>query len=366
MAEEASAMHRDFPRWYAAVEVGSNVERRDARWATVQSLADTADASMVEELVRLAFNTKSRPSRTGLDKIHAAYRQADDTFDSSNTAREMQVLAGATLAVLLEASEESAAIAALSVVTASMEGRRATQLPMNLPVLAKAAIERLADAERKRPSLGTLISVEPPKFDIEASIAKLKEQPNFEVLAQIFSSTANATRTALKVLATRQTNATRAIDRFIQVQDEELQMLWWLIGGRSTDLDCAFDAVPADAQPLVFAKELADDTSFLPGPRSINALLTRAGLKERKKLNIATAISAADSAWLTSLVGDSDPSPATQPIHFGIKRHLEVGGGETWVPAWAAIVGVDATCSFSALSLGTLFYRERLRASSYE
>lgn len=366
MAEDASVMHRDFPRWHAAVEVGHDTERRNARWATVHAIAQAADDSMVEALVRLAFGTRQPPPPPAMSKIHEAYREADDTFDPSNATREMQVFAGATLAVLIEPSKERAAVAALSVVTASMEGGRATQLPMDLPMLAKAAIEQLADAERKRPSLGALISAEPPKFDIEASITKLKEQQNYEVLVQAFNSIANATRAALKVLATRQANATRGIDRFIQVQDEELQMLWWLIGGRSTDLDCAFDAVPADAQPLVFAKELADYTAFLPGPRSIKSLLSRAGLKERKKLSIATAIAAANPDWLTSLAGKNDPSPVTQPIHFAIKRHLEVGGGDTWVPNWAAVVGVDAARTFSALSLGTLFYRERLLASSCE
>jgi len=32
------------------------------------------------------------------------------------------------------------------------------------------------------------------------------------------------------------------------------------------------------------------------------------------------------------------------------------------VPNWAAVVGVDAARQFSPLSLGTLFYRERLLA----
>jgi len=359
MPDEAPVMHRDFPRWHAAVAVGNETEHRNARWAAVHAIAEKADASMVEALVRLTFATKQLPSARTLSKIHEAYREADDSFDPSSAAREMQVLAGACLAVLLEANGDSAAIAALSVATASLGGGRTAKLPMDLPVLAEAAIERLADANRERPSLSGLISAEPPKFDFEAAVTKTKEQ-NWESIGQAFTLVGTSMRAALKALATRQTNATRAVDRLIRVQDEELQMLWWLTGARSIDLDCAFDAVPAAAQPLVFAKELADDTAFLPGPRSIKPLLSRAGLKERKKLTVAAALAAADATWLSSLPDESDPSPVTQPIHFAIKRHMEAGGGDTWVPNWAAVIGVDAGRQFSTLSLGTLFYRERL------
>lgn len=359
MADEAPVMHKDFPRWYAAVAVGNDTELRDARWASVHALTENADASMVETLVRLAFGTKQAPSSQSLSRIHEFYRKADDTFDTSRAAREVQVLAGACLAVLSEVSGDSAATASLSVVTAGLAGGRSAQLPMDLLTLAEAAIERLADANRARPSLDSLINAEPPKFDFEAAATKAKEG-SWEAVGQAFTLAANSARTATRALATRQANATRAIDRFIQVQDEELQMLWWLIGGRSVDLDCAFDAVPADAQPLVFASELANNTASLPGPRSIRPLLTRAGLKERKKLTIAAALSAAGARWLATVVAESDPSPVTQPIHFAIKRHLEAGGGDTWVPNWAAVVGVDAARQYPALSLGTLFYRERL------
>lgn len=361
MADETPVMHRDFPRWHAAVAVGNDTDLRDARWAAVHALAEKADASMVEALVRLAFATKQAPSGHALSKLYEAYREADDTFDSSSAAREMQVLAGACLAVLLEASGDSAATAALSVATSSLAGGRTAKLPMDLPALAEAAIERLADANRERPSLSSLINSESPKFDFEAAATKAREA-NWEAVGQAFTLAANSVRKATQALATRQANATRAIDRFIQVQDEELQMLWWLTGARSVDLDCAFDAVPANAQPLVFASELADSTAFLPGPRSIKPLLTRAGLKERKKLTLAATIGAASSTWLSTVVGEGDPSPVTQPIHFAIKRHLEAGGGDTWVPNWAAVVGVDAARQLSTLSLGTLFYRERLLA----
>jgi len=79
-------------------------------------------------------------------------------------------------------------------------------------------------------------------------------------------------------------------------------MLWWVFGERSEDFNQLLKEVPAKAQPLVFAKELADATKFLPGPVSTKGLLSRAGLKENKKVTIPEAVNACDTSWLKSLI----------------------------------------------------------------
>ena len=164
----------------------------------------------------------------------------------------------------------------------------------------------------------------------------------------------------MKAAAQRQASANRAVNQFVSIQDEELQMLWWLMGQRSWDYNCPFSAVPVPAQPLAFAKELADSTEFLPGPPSVKALLSRAGLEERKSVMIPAAINAVAPERLAQVVGEEDPSPVSSPIHFAIKRQLETGAGDTWVPGWAATTDVSADHAVSPLLLGVLFYRERL------
>lgn len=360
MVGGASPMHKDFPRWYAAVAIGDEAARRAARWEGLSMIADRADRATVEALVRLAFGTtRQPPSSHQLTRIHEDYALADETFDPRQAPREMEVLAGACLAMLFGRDDAVGAAAALSTACASFGGTRTPNLPMDLPLLAEAALERMADANRTRPSLTGHVSDESPKIDFEAAGAKAAEVTG-EALAEAFTLAANNIRTAFRTLATKQAKAIRAVDRFIQVQDEELQMLWWLTGGRSFDFDCAFDAVAAEAQPLVFAKELADSTAFLPGPRSIKPLLVRAGLKERKKLTVATALNAADASWLDKLVSEASPSPVTEPLHFAIQRQGEAGGGDAWVQGWAAVVGIEGARQASALALGVQFYRERL------
>ena len=358
MVDAVPAMHIDFPRWHAAVAVGADTEHRDARWAAVHALSESADRPTVEALVRLAFDTKRQPpSSRYLEKIHETFRQADGTFHPKRASGELPVFAGACLSLLFEKPSQIGAVAALSVTTAAFVGARAPNLPLDLVEMAEEALVRIADANRARPTLTTAMGM--PKVDVEAAVARIRSEFNAEAVAQALSLTAKWLDGAQNAFAQGHARAIQAIDRFIRVQDEELQMLWWLTGGRSFDLDCAFDMVEAAARPLVFAKELSDSTTSLPGPRSIKALLVRAGLEQRTVRTVAAVINAARPDWLLDLPGD-DPSPVTRPVHFAIKRQAEAGGGETWVPNWSAVVGVDGGREVSEVSLGLQFYRERL------
>lgn len=353
-------MHPDFPRWHDALSLGSDQERRAARWAGVSAVADDSTSPNIEALLRLAFKTRQPAAVAHVAKIKEAFKAADAGFDTKGNDREMQVLAGAVLSELMSRGGPDGAEAALGVTTAAFAGARKPGLPLDLAVIAEEAIDKIAEANRTRPKLRSYATTDTPKFDFEKAAAKVRETPSWDGVAEAFGLAADATRGALAVMARRQANAVNALDNFVRIQDEELQMLWWLIGQRSEDLDCAFDVVPVEAQALVFAKELADHTKVSPGPSSIRGLLSRAGLKDRRKIAVSAAISAADFAWLQDLVSESEPSPVSTPIHYGIKRQLETGAGDAWVAGWAAAIGIPVTFALSPLALGQLFYRERL------
>ncbi|SFB61055.1 GTPase-associated system all-helical protein GASH [Azotobacter beijerinckii] len=351
-------MHEDFARWYGEVSLDNDQVRRQARWEGISIIVRDADWNMVETLLRLAY--RGRPAPATVLAIRQAFKSADDTFEMSGNDRELQVLAGACLAVLMEQDEDAGAAAALAVTTAGLGGARKPGLPMDLAVLGEAAITHWGDVNRKRPSVAAYTPIGLPKFDFAKAATKVSEESSWESVSAAFTLAADSAGAAMNQLAQRQANAVRTIEHFVRVQDEELQMLWWLMGQRSSVYDCAFDAVPADVQPLVFASELANSTKFLPGPPSIKAILSRAGLKERKKVSITAAVNAADSDWLQELLGEADPSPISTPLHAAIKRQLDTGAGEAWIAGWAASTGCSATSTLSGLALGNFFYRERL------
>lgn len=354
-------MHKEFPRWYTSVNVGIDQSRLLARWNGITSAIENADWNRVEALIRLSFGGKATPTAEQVQGIQNAFLTADATFEQKGNARELQILSASALAVLMEdESEDLSGEAALATSTAFLSGARKTDLPMDLARLAESALNRQGVANRKRPSLLTKSRAEVPKVGFEKAIAKITEQSDSSGIAGAFALAADATKTALATLVQRHAASLEAIEKFTRAQDEELQLLWWLVGGYSEEYDCAFESVPAESQPFVLAYELSNHTEILPGPPSIKALLMKAGLKSRKKIAISDAVNSLRPEWATPIVEGIQPSPLTSPLHFAIVRQLETGRGEDWIAGWAASTGIAKGFSLSAVELAQSFYRERL------
>jgi hypothetical protein len=344
MAESTNAatMHPDFPRWYREVSVEENRERIAHRWTGVSSLVEDMNLNDVEALLRLVYRAKLRPSADSMARIRKFFKDADDLFDMQGNDREVEVLAGAALAVLLESNASIVAETALAITTTILEGARVAQLPMDLGALAETCIARIAESQRTRPIR-----------------TKLTLKKSKDALAQFDAAGVSS---ALDRAAEAINSAFASSDKFIAIQDEELDMLWWVLNERSDDLGKAFKDLPAKAQPLILAKELAQATAFCPGPRSVKGLLSRCGLKDSKKITIADAVNECDLDWLKALPMPAPLSPLAHPIHAAVARRIETGDKTTWVASWAATAGLDEKQSLNALALGNLFYREQLLA----
>ena len=61
----------------------------------------------------------------------------------------------------------------------------------------------------------------------------------------------------------------------LSIQREETDILWWLIGAFSNDLQSPFSSLPSDVAAVIAGKELADHVSHYPGPLSAVHILRR-------------------------------------------------------------------------------------------
>ncbi|MBE0548358.1 MAG: hypothetical protein IH627_12070 [Rubrivivax sp.] len=340
--------------------IGDLADQRQARWVGLTKVLAKADRETIEALARLAFATRQTPSAASLQGIRQMFKDADETFPSVGNDREMQVLAAACLAVLVgDMAADEAPAAALVVCTTSLGGARNPDLPMDLASIGRAAVRALGEVRRKRPDLASLANLASPKVDFEKSAAKVREN-NWEPVAQAFLLAATSTQTALGAVATRNANAMRVLDTYLRSQDEELQMLWWLVGEHCYVHGVAFEEVPATNRPLIFAASLADMTEALPGPGAVAGILARAGLRSHEPLEVAAAVNSAMTSWLEPLVKDQTISPVSAPLHFALARRLETGAGADWIRGWAATCAVDADFALPPLALAQQFYCERL------
>lgn len=277
-SKDVAPIHRDFGRWYREVDSVTDETRLQARWTGVKAVAQSADGDDLEALIRLVFRSRMAAAPASVQKIRGAFKDTDGTFEAYENDREMEILAGACLVALMDGGSSVGGAAALAITTACLSGARQPRIPMDLSVLAESAIDSIAEAERQRPDLDDGGPSKPLRLNFNKAVEKINEQQSWHILGEAFELAATDVRAALKVAFERQSDTLQAVNRFIRIQDEELQMLWWLTGQRSWDYDCSFNDVPVHARPLVLAKELADSTEFPPGPPSVIGLLSRAGL----------------------------------------------------------------------------------------
>lgn len=359
-ASEDLPMREEFPRWYRSVGMGDNRERLELRWKGVASLVENADGKSCETMIAIALRTKPRPPATDVTSIRQTFKDIDNLFEMEENDRELEILCGSALATLFDGADDTVVRAALSATTASCGGVRTGACPMDLVGAAEAAIARISDARRIRPDLAKMTISVAPKISVEQENAAVKQSFNADSVAAALTSLSKQNQNAMVDLTRNVNVVLTAAHQFAEIQDEELQMLWWLFGSRSTKMNRPFSDVPAEALPLILAAELADITKFLPGPASVKPILSRAGLKERKKSPVPVAVNACEPGFLGALISGREPSPITQPLHFAIKRKLETGDETSWIPAWSHITGIDAGFSLPAIEFGNLFYRERL------
>lgn len=358
MAGKTIEMDADFARWYSKefMEAGAV---RDARWNAVVVMAMGANFSRVEVLVRLAFGAKD-PAGHKNEKLAGAYeavlgavRAGEQGFDPAKSARELQILAAAALVRLFETSAD----AALTVTTASFGGIRNPELPMALATLAAHALIDLTARHHKRSDIESL-QIEAPQidYDSEAEVTDGKAELTTE---EKLNELRNAVAAALGTFASRQNAITQALVRRTHLSEEELQMLWWLVGGHSLTQARPFAEVPAVAQPFMLANELGEMTTASPGPATIRAILAKAGVGS-ESIAVRDAVNAVDLDWAKRVSSPPAISPLTTPLHFALEKRAEVGDDTAWQAGWAALTGLEGDVGLPAVQLAELFYREHL------
>lgn len=352
-------MSTDFARWYhdAFMDEGP---ARDRRWKAVVDTAANSTYSIVEILIRYVFATVA-PADGG--KVESLVKEHEGLIkmlssdgpqlDPKGSRREIQILSAAVLERLFSSMPD----AALAVLNASFEGQRTADLPMNLPALAKKALLDLARKHHARPD-EKKFKLDVPDLAFEVSAEAMENmtaahwQPELERLRE-------AAQAVTSRIVENQNQVVELLVRQISLAEEELQMLWWLIGAHSSVVDLPFKKIKPAFRPLAMGQELGQLTCVSPGPASLKALLMKAGVDD-KPVKIAEAVNSADLGWIAESTKSQRISPVTTPILFALEKRLEFNTAEAWIPVWAAMTGLSADASLSSLQLAELFYREHL------
>ncbi|HEY9773716.1 MAG TPA: GTPase-associated system all-helical protein GASH [Planktothrix sp.] len=358
MANESEfPMNPEFADWYNNTVNGLSRETTQRRWNAVKSITNKFDRALSDCLVHLVFGKKVDATQKG--RFCEQLRAGDDQFGDNNE-RELQILAAASLATVMDTEKPIAAVSAMSIVTGSLNGsRQLVELPMDLLKRAEGCLRRMALVVRRRPELS-----DNPTSKVNTKIdgaKKLIVEPltsdgvlaALEQSVQLIDSTINQTNSKLQDKLDR-------MSKLIAVQDEELEILWWAFGERSEAANASFHKIPTEFKPLALSNELASKTRFLPGPVSLIPILTRAGLSTDQMLTVPAAINSPADSWLESIGSESSDSTLLMPLHAAIYKKLETSDDKAWIESWHKSVGIDERQKFSTLNLAKQFYYECL------
>ena len=149
------------------------------------------------------------------------------------------------------------------------------------------------------------------------------------------------------------------MQKILTIQDEELQILWWVVGEWSIMWERSFNDLDSKARPILLGHEAASMTDNVSELPSMKAVFSRIGIDADFTISIPEAVNACGVEYLKKIDWDGDTCPTLYPVHFAINRAQETGADDTWIAAWEKITNISVSTKISALELAIQMHRER-------
>jgi len=351
-------VHTSFGDWYRLIELEPRGDVLEARWKGVVSAVKDADQSKVMEFVRIAL---ARPpsSQEFVTSFREEFRSVDAAFTMSGNSLELNVLAGAAWAQVLERADSVSDLAALAMQAASFQASSVEKLQAQFRVLARDYLSTRGTEIRRQEPWSTPRVGKPRVEQVVEPYVQALRSNQFPTAATAFPEVINKLEEWINETALHFESA-------LAVQEEQSEIAWWILGEYSRELDVHLSQISVAEACLTLAKELADLTRLSPGPVARRAFLDRmlrhTKQKQTTKLGIDEVINAAKRAqreiWIKDLRATDFEDLV--PLHFGVLKSLETEGAAEWLPAFRKGTGLASKAGWSALDLSDQFYTERL------
>lgn len=349
---------------YRMAKLSPTPEVMGLRQAAFDKVRPLVDGSKCVALSRVYFGLSVA---TQGEWLHSAFAENDPSFSLVDNAREAAVLAGS---LLVAATLNGKAIAGIIAVTTSAAGNRK---PLVCPEflqtisdgLAKASIKSRSHEEIAFSSLKLF-----PKNTITAEFLA-----NFSTVAQLFPTIQQLGEQVVdssnKLAQQLSPLFTALISQNAQLR-EEVDILWWFVGGWSKLLNQPFSEMSPSQAAILSGIDLADLSHTLAGPVAAPALLQRilSSVKKYKgaKVPISEIIDSfpADKLALLALDSEVDSLADVCPVLYGLRKTQEVGIGPAWHAAFRKAAGLRETDTLAPLDLAIQIMRERTVISNLE
>lgn len=354
-------MHKDFADWYRKVHIEPKADDLEKRWLAIEAFHQEVTADDMCDAARVFFGLTPKDGDF-LERYRQEFKDVDSAFAMHENQAELQVLAGATLANHFGAGDGWATAAALSLVCGACEGGRKSLVPEIVDLARRSLREYSASlrSARKKSVVAAL--------DVNDKVQNLKTVlsnggGNFQSLQGPLMDVIQPLTKAVNAIAAWARHAGTVEN----LRQEESDILWWLFGERSRDLEVPFAEMKAPSGCLVGAKEVADLTRVLPGPFGVEAYLHKMLALAHPDLDgtvsLSDAVMASPLEWLGRFGAHKGADSVVDlcPVHLAAQKCVEGGGRKTmWPGPFQTVSGLKATIKLKPLDLAMQAYRERL------
>jgi hypothetical protein len=372
-----------FANWYAPAAAVSNTspDQYPLRREAVEAFTATATLDQALDLVRL-FYKKPLLEETTRQALNTAL-QNDPSYDSRKNEFDLQILAAISLNLLLSSkSDRTADCAALAVKASNFiklnQNHPAESVSedlfknVDLYLKNQSQLNRRATTLPSVPTIGKNIAIKTEEF--ASALASNQLKPSLDhvtaVLETFLQQAKQNSQGTEKALATLRTA--------VSCQEELSEILWWMTGEYSRDLEISYRRLDLNEACLLVGKELADLTRFLPSVYSAKAILHRilalAGVSQSgetqehqnpkpeiiapaKIKDVLNSIPTGwDLAWLeepkTRVLSD------LCPLHFALLQKSAYH--KAWIKPFEQTMSLKVSQTVPLLEMSYQFYLERM------
>ncbi len=352
-----------FGGWYRAADLKPEHSLLQLRWQGIENRVNALDCMSVLELARL-FYRRSAKRPDFENEFSLGFHQFDTAFPMTGNGLELAVLAGATLARVIETNKQDTAIvAAFALTCPSFFGKCGSGVVPEIICQAHDYLQRISAGLRATKATQ---QADPGTVKLDAEALKplldvVKANQAAEVANQllaVFQKLGDAVQNALSRMS--------AIEEQQAIFREESDILWWLTGGYSRDLGGPVGDIPKPAGCLVAGKELADLTRVLPGPLAIPAFLDRflenAGEDYQEEVVFSQAINNADRDWRGKWAAGFSNGQCLDlcPTLFAVHESMRSDQATAWNSVFKSQTGMAATLKIASVKLAHQVYEECL------
>ncbi|WLH84328.1 GTPase-associated system all-helical protein GASH [Pseudomonas sp. FP2338] len=285
----------------------------------------------------------------------------DASFSLVNNGREARILAAIALEELIESGKPHAI---LSILTGSLAGTVRPSQGEWLIGVARSAQARFSVSNRSLGTIETTVTA-PGLTKSVGEEVELVVNGEMDKLAITLGKMRTESHSLTKSTAAQVSTALTAMNRQMRLMREESQILWWLFGEYSRDLDRPFANLDIHQAAIAGAIDLATLTTVSTlGPIAAPTMLQRVlALAKKPKGQVSRALSATIDSFsgedLNSLNINTDVPVQLVPISTAIDLARTLGPG-AWHARFKQLTGLDAGTSFEPVVLAEQLYREHL------